>query len=591
LKSPTVSSFGHGETTTHAMLSQPSHPNPESASQARPQAFAVFGLLLLVYLLTEPPIPGKVPTDYSPNSLVPVALLTHHSFDLKPYDALLQPHVGVAIESENFLVSFFPIGAGLSALPFYIPDHLSPAEMTLSRAEHVGRIAAAFLTAASAAILLLILVEWISTPWAVFLTLVYGLGTCAFSILNKGLWQHGPAAFWITLALYASMGQRRGSGRWGVLSGAALGMAVLCRPTNIPFLLAALLERLVRREFRPAALILLGAAPVGLLHLWYNIHYLGGPFIFGGYDRVGASAVPNLGRAFALCFSPGRGLFVFLPFLVLLPAALWLARRVLPQPDRGFLASMLLGSAASLLLTSGWHTWWGGYSYGPRLLSDFTPVLVLAMAPLAHHAAGGVIWRRLLLPLGIASILIHTMGALVAGKPIFWDAIYMPNGWNDSSNLWHWKTSPIPFYAKVWWRDRTHGVSPNARMADGCAGSLRVPSPPLRVTHGEFLAIPLVLKNHGSEPWWNIAGIARAAGEMHLSYRWLKPNGEPEVGEGIRTLLWDDVAPGASLAQPIFVAAPSTPGDLVLRVTLVSAGMRWCDQPGGTLLDLPIRVD
>jgi hypothetical protein len=196
----------------------------------------------------------------------------------------------------------------------------------------------------------------------------------------------------------------------------------------------------------------------------------------------------------------------------------------------------------------------------------------------------------LLVILSVASILIHTLGAIGVGRPYHWDDVYMPSGWSDTSNLWRWSTSPVAFYAKVWWRGERRKWPPNAVAKDGCSGSIRVPLPVSRMSPGDSILLPVEIQNTSNEDWWNFAG-ASGSGEMHVTYRWLRPDGTTEVGEGGRTILWRDVDAHGAITMPIRVMAPPTAGTRTLRLTVVAEGIRWCDGPGGTLLDLPIQVE
>ncbi|MBY0273947.1 hypothetical protein K2Z84_01305 [Candidatus Binatia bacterium] len=79
-------------------------------------------------------------------------------------------------------------------------------------------------------------------------------------------------------------------------------------------------------------------------------------------------------------------------------------------------AALLAGIVATLLLTAAWPNWWGGYCYGPRLLTETQPSILLLVAlgigALPSHerrrALLGVVWA--LLPLQIAIQAIGTYG-------------------------------------------------------------------------------------------------------------------------------------------------------------------------------------
>ncbi len=76
----------------------------------------------------------------------------------------------------------------------------------------------------------------------------------------------------------------------------------------------------------------------------------------------------------AVLISPSRGLLVFVPTV---PMVLYLIARYWNAIDRR-LATLALGIiGGNLLLVASYPIWWGGWSYGPRLLTGTIPWFVL----------------------------------------------------------------------------------------------------------------------------------------------------------------------------------------------------------------------
>ncbi|MEZ4643891.1 MAG: hypothetical protein R3E31_14360 [Chloroflexota bacterium] len=74
---------------------------------------------------------------------------------------------------------------------------------------------------------------------------------------------------------------------------------------------------------------------------------------------------------YGITFSPGRGLSTFTPTLLwVLAGAVWQAVICASRP----LALLLLAwmSLHALMITRFWN-WWGGFSFGPRLLTELLP--------------------------------------------------------------------------------------------------------------------------------------------------------------------------------------------------------------------------
>jgi hypothetical protein len=86
------------------------------------------------------------------------------------------------------------------------------------------------------------------------------------------------------------------------------------------------------------------------------------------FDRVAEGFYGSLA-------SPSRGLLVYTPFLL---AALWLLlrfRRQVPQPSLAAMA--LLGTLGHAALLACYPNWWGGHSFGARLMIDTLPLTAL----------------------------------------------------------------------------------------------------------------------------------------------------------------------------------------------------------------------
>ncbi len=79
---------------------------------------------------------------------------------------------------------------------------------------------------------------------------------------------------------------------------------------------------------------------------------------------------------------------------------------------------------------------------------------------------------------------------------------------------------------------------------------------------------------------------------IHLSYHWFDAAGNIAVIDGLRTPLIPSLDPGNSETYELKVAAPPSPGDYLLRITLVQEGVRWFDELPNSAAsqEIPIRV-
>jgi hypothetical protein len=140
-------------------------------------------------------------------------------------------------------------------------------------------------------------------------------------------------------------------------------------------------------------------------------------------------------------FSPSRGLFVFSPFLLFLGIRFWPSywRRHKITPLEVLLAGL---SLAWWIGTARWASWWGGGSYGPRLLCELLPCVSILLIPVVANLSLHGAWRvravcMAFVIAGVFSVGTHFRGATSAaaqdwnGTPVSID--------HAPQRLWSWK--------------------------------------------------------------------------------------------------------------------------------------------------------
>jgi hypothetical protein len=162
-------------------------------------------------------------------------------------------------------------------------------------------------------------------------------------------------------------------------AGAALAFAVLARPQSAvfaPLLLAYLALR--PGGLRGAARALPPVALAAAVTVAYNVVRFADALQFGYRPPVdpGFTTPPLEGTA-GLLFSPEKSVLLFAPAIVLVPFAvveLWRRRRAI-------VALVLALFAATWALAATWHSWQGGWSWGPRLVIPGVVVALALVAP------------------------------------------------------------------------------------------------------------------------------------------------------------------------------------------------------------------
>ena len=202
-----------------------------------------------------------------------------------------------------------------------------------------------------------------------------------------------------------------------------LAFSFVVRPTNS--LSIAIFTLYVFLAYRRYFLrYLLWALPVVVPFLIFNLslyHAVLSTYYQSYQDfRIGA----DFGEALlGPWISPSRGLLIYSPILIF--AAWGLGLNLKRSPQRRIDLALLAIVALHSLVLASWQMWWGGWSYGPRMMTDLLPYfmywLIPAIAVLQHAVSArsrsdARSWRVWLaasafLALGAISLAINYRGA------------------------------------------------------------------------------------------------------------------------------------------------------------------------------------
>jgi hypothetical protein len=268
------------------------------------------------------------------------------------------------------------------------------------------KLAASTVTSLAVGLMYLVLRRRAARRDALVLVALFAFGTGTWSTSSQALWLHAVAELAVALALWCMTSEPNLAK--ALLAGFAVAVIGLNRPPDV-FLAAAFAVYALYWLGRRSVLFLLGGVVPGLLVLSYNL--------ISFRDCVGAWGM-TIGGAFfehsplpglaALLFSPGRGLFVFSPFLLFLPLLL---HRSLRDRKNRLLTICLLGGVLLHLVFYARTDWRAGHSYGPRYLLDLAPALLWLLAPVATSLRGA--GRGVFLVLSLFSVAVEAIGAFL----------------------------------------------------------------------------------------------------------------------------------------------------------------------------------
>lgn len=291
---------------------------------------------------------------------------------------------------DERLYYFFPNGSSVLSVPFVaVLNHFGLSAVSADGSYNFAgevmleKVIAAFLMSVSACVFYLTSRVTLSRSLSVVIALVGAFATPVLSTASRAMWAHT----WLLLLLSCVVlmlwqGIRQKKPPNPILLATVVAWMYFVRPTASISIIAA--SCIVFMYFRSVfvAYALTGVAwLIGfLIYSQYNFD----SFLPSYYaaSRIGSATV--LHALVGNVLSPGRGLFVYSPFVVSIFFALFVFRAFLK--DRLIVFWAVIAIILHWLVVSSFPHWWGGHSYGPRFMTDVVPWLIL-LGIIATNAA------------------------------------------------------------------------------------------------------------------------------------------------------------------------------------------------------------
>lgn len=386
--------------------------------------------------------------------LVSQALLEHGTLALDAYETTADPPFFSGGGTEQLFIysghSYytFPVGSSLFSLPVVWLARLRGRGM----AQRDDNAAAqnqmsAILSAVLFLLLYLICAFYLDPAPSLAITIISTFGSSLVSTVGTALWNTDWALVFICAALWLMA--RYDSGRGKSLNPFVLALlmfaAFLCRPTSALFIVIVLVYGYLRA--RPVLLRLLLTLIVLLVAfaLWNLLQF--GVILppYYALDRFSIYATPLHIAVLGELLSPSRGLLIYSPFLGLtLIGAVLFWRDLIRQP---LFALSALWFICIVLLAAEATKWWGGWSFGPRVLTDAMPALVLlsvfAWKQLAHMPNLRRACAFAFVGLGVVGIWINSSVGLFNLDAGRWNGAILPNVDDNPLIVFDWRYPQI----------------------------------------------------------------------------------------------------------------------------------------------------
>ncbi len=308
---------------------------------------------------------------------------------------------------------------------------------------HLQKMTAAMVAAVAVGLFFLVALR-LAPPWPAWVaTAILAVGSGMFSTVGMGLWQHGGIILWSLLILLIEFRRSSHPSRWdSLIQGFACAQMVTCRLSSITFLAPFGLWVFLRSPRRAVAVV----ASSGLFYLpwaWVYVRTYGNPFGPSTGFLSGGLWTLDLARPMAgVLFSPGRGLLIYQPWILLafavaIPAVRGRIAGMERSPVRsgwsGFCVAFIM---AQVVLISAWGIWWGGWCWGSRLVVDVVPFCALLCVRPIAALWGSRTGRVLIVSLGLLALLTHLPAVYFLGCR-----------WNVTADFpdsaWSWSHPPF----------------------------------------------------------------------------------------------------------------------------------------------------
>ena len=392
--------------------------------------------------------------------LVSQAIVEHGTIRLDPYVDAVDPRLDdpanqwAIVQQGGHFYYYFPLGPSLISVPAVWVVHLLGKDMANPwHNQTMQNILSALLCLVTFVGLYALCREYLAWRASLVISLVSVLGSSLISTMGAALWNIDFAVLFAVLALLLIV--RIDHGRANPWEPCAIGILLFCiyisRPSTSTFIILALGFLFWRHRALFFKVAVTALIPLLLFSLgsWLEFGSVT-PSYYAAGARLKAHATPLWLALYGHFLSPSRGLLVFSPFITLvLVGVAWRLPRLLRQPMAWF-AMIWFGLAVAVASTMA--RWWGGWSFGSRLLTDGLPALVLLTILLwrdlclregSHSQEVSRLGCRMMiaiyLVLGLVGIAINSYQGLYNPNTVRWNGTMLPDVDWDPAYLLDWR--------------------------------------------------------------------------------------------------------------------------------------------------------
>ncbi|MBK6608566.1 MAG: hypothetical protein IPG24_24595 [Leptospiraceae bacterium] len=403
----------------------------------------VFIYLCVWFTLTETKVFNQ--TDSLWSIYTTISLVREGNIDLDEYASLFPKAFHANLTTYNgHTYNYYPYGVSLLAAPHiwilnqwyaWKGKNLSDKVIASSTIGLEKNISSSLLSLSACIFFLISLHLTNSMVKSLETVFIFSFCTLVFSTVSRGLWQHSGSILLLSLTLYGFLTERK---QWMILSAIPLFFSYVVRPTNLLPIVFFSLIAIYRLKLK--SVFFLGQGFLVLSIFFYINFLLFGSIVHPYYDFRKVSGSDSFYEALvANLFSPGRGLFIYSPIFIFSIYGIYLKKKMekLSVFDYAIFSIVIL----HWILVSRNLNWWGGHSYGYRLLSDTIPFFIYYLIFSVQYIDKRTIMYGFLLFTLLISFYINFKGAQYM-ETYLWNLV-PDNIDTNSARNWNWKDFPF----------------------------------------------------------------------------------------------------------------------------------------------------
>jgi hypothetical protein len=361
------------------------------------------------------------------------AILEHGTIKLDAYSEVLPVYSYKIIQAENNHYYYYSaLGTPILTTPFVWLANLRGVDLARLTSPYQNKVQSglqnllsAITTTISCILIYAFCRCYLNYVYSFLLTVAFVFGSSIVSTMGTALWNINLEMVFIlsALVILACEDQRKIKDLKPVLLGLLLFLAYFCRPTAALFILITFTYVFLKNRRAFIKMAVTSTLLFGLLVLFSMVEF--NQFL-PDYYKAGFLDNPiSKSAVYGSLLSPSRGLFVFSPYLLLPFIGLILYRKQLYKEAFAWFGAIWF--ALYVMMVSRWPNWWGGYSFGPRLLTDALPALFIITVLVWKIAlTNPPKWKREILAisfvvLAFSGIFINTKQGLYNHSPAIWN--------------------------------------------------------------------------------------------------------------------------------------------------------------------------